>query len=96
MDAPLAPLVRATVGRTPPRRPRLPQAEASCRTDDEYAPDLVWLDHAKLKFARGVKPGDEFAYVYGIVPPGPVAIWGWGWIPDQSGRRSEHGDGEEW
>jgi hypothetical protein len=32
---------------------------------------------------------------YGIVPPGPVAIWGWGWIPDQYGRRSEHGGDEE-
>ena len=29
---------------------------------------------------------------YGIVPPGPVAIFGWGWIPDQYGRDSEHGD----
>lgn len=90
--------------------------------DDEYAPDLVWLDHAKLTVMREVKPGDEFAYVfdfgddwqhrcvvapnkadpveeYGIVPGGPVAIWGWGWIPDQYGRRAEHGDdedGEEW
>jgi len=72
----------------------------------------VWLDHARLKVTREVKPGDEFADVfdfaddwehrcvvrpakvdpvheYGIVPPGPVAIWGWGWIPDQYGRRSE-------
>lgn len=86
--------------------------------DDEYAPDLVWLDHAKLKVTREVKPGDEFAYVfdfgddwqhrclvapskadpvdeYGIVPPGPVAIWGWGWIPDQYGRLAEHGDDED-
>jgi len=29
---------------------------------------------------------------YGIVPPGPVAIWGWGSIPDQYGRRSFDGD----
>jgi hypothetical protein len=80
--------------------------------DDEFAPDLVWLDHAKLKVAREVKSGEEFIYTfdlgdnwehrcvvyepkadpleeYGIVPPGPVAIWGWGWIPDQYGRRSE-------
>ena len=28
--------------------------------DDSYAPDLVWLDHAKLKVAREVKPEDEF------------------------------------
>jgi hypothetical protein len=77
--------------------------------DDEFEPDVVWLDHAKLKVTREVKPGDVFEYVfdlgdnwrhtctvlgekadpvdeYGIVPDGPVAIWGWGWIPDQYGR----------
>lgn len=86
--------------------------------DDTYAPELVWLDHAKLKVARVLKPGEEFTYVfdlgdnwrhrcrieaekadpievYGIVPPLPVAISGWGWIPDQYGRRSEDGDGED-
>ncbi len=85
--------------------------------DDTYAPDLVWLDHAKLKVARDVKPEDEFEFVfdlgdnwqhrctvaeakvdpleeYGIVPPGPIAIFGWGWIPDQYGRDSEHGDAD--
>lgn len=79
--------------------------------DDSFGPELVWLDHAKLKVGREVKPGDEFAYVfdlgddwrhrctvaedkadvieeYGIVPDGPVAIWGWGSIPDQYGRHS--------
>ena len=25
---------------------------------------------------------------YGPVPDRPVAIWGWGWIPDQYGRES--------
>jgi hypothetical protein len=86
--------------------------------DDSYAPELVWLDHAKLKVTRELKPGAEFEYVfdlgdnwqhrcvveagkadpveeYGIVPSGPVAIWGWGWIPDQYGRRSEDGDEDE-
>ena len=29
---------------------------------------------------------------YGTLPKVPVAIWGWGWIPDQYGRRSEEGD----
>jgi hypothetical protein len=29
--------------------------------------------------------------VYGIVPAGPVAVSGWGWIPDQYGRRSRDG-----
>jgi hypothetical protein len=83
--------------------------------DDEFEPDVVWLDHAKLKVAREVKPGDVFEYVfdlggnwqhtctvlaekadpidaYGIVPDGPVAIWGWGWIPDQYGRDSFDGE----
>jgi hypothetical protein len=76
---------------------------------------VVWLDHAELRVARKVKPGDVFEYVfdlgdnwrhrctvlaekadpvdeYGIVPDGPVAIWGWGSIPDQYGR-SFDGDG---
>ena len=84
----------------------LPDGRKIGYPDDEFAPDLVWLDHAKLKVAREVKPGDEFTYTfdlgdnwehrclvdepkadpleeYGIVPCGPVAIWGWGWIPDQ-------------
>jgi hypothetical protein len=85
--------------------------------DDSFAPELVWLDHAKLKVAREVKPGDTFEYVfdlgdnwqhlctvqpgkadpiktYGVVPDRPVAVWGWGSIPDQYGRRSfdDHGD----
>ena len=83
--------------------------------DDNYAPDLVWLDHAKLKVAREVKPGEEFEFIfdlgddwqhrctvatakvdpleeYGIAPPEPVAIFGWGSIPDQYGRTTEHGD----
>ena len=77
--------------------------------DDSYAPDLVWLDHAKLKVAREVKPGGQFEFIfdlgdnwqhlctvadekvdpaqqYGMVPSGPVAIFGWGSIPDQYGR----------
>jgi hypothetical protein len=32
---------------------------------------------------------------YGIVPEQPVAIWGWGSIPDQYGRRSFDDDGED-
>jgi hypothetical protein len=84
--------------------------------DDTFEPDVVWLDHAKLKVARELKPGDTFEYVfdmgdnwrhacnvleekadpldeYGIVPDVPVAIWGWGSIPDQYGRRSFDDDG---
>jgi hypothetical protein len=79
--------------------------------DDSFEPDVVWLDHAELKVARAVKPGDEFEYVfdlgdnwrhrcvveatkadpineYGTIPDRPVAVWGWGAIPDQYGRVS--------
>lgn len=86
--------------------------------DDEFAPDVVWLDHAKLKVGREVKPGEQFSYVfdlgdnwqhpcvvepvkadplveYGVIPGGPVVIWGWGLIPDQYGRRSFDGDKDE-
>ncbi len=34
--------------------------------DDEFAPDVVWLDHTKLKVARTVKPGDEFEYTFDL------------------------------
>ncbi|MGA9858833.1 MAG: hypothetical protein WBQ18_13300 [Solirubrobacteraceae bacterium] len=83
--------------------------------DDSFAPDVVWLDHAKLRVGRTVKPGDEFEYTfdlgdnwrhrcvvmadkadplveYGVIPDGPAAIWGWGWIPDQYGRQAFDGD----
>jgi hypothetical protein len=32
---------------------------------------------------------------YGPLPAQPVAIWGWGSIPDQHGRRTFDGDDEE-
>jgi hypothetical protein len=86
--------------------------------DDSFEPDVVWLDHAKLKVSRTVRPGDEFTYVfdlgdnwhhrcvvepgkadllveYGVIAQGPVAIWGWGSIPDQYGRRSFDSDEDE-
>jgi hypothetical protein len=86
----------------------------SAYPDGEYAPELVWLDHAKLNVTREVKPREQFTSTfdfgdnwehrcaverekadpveeYGIVPSAPVPIWGWGWIPDQYGRRSEDG-----
>ena len=34
--------------------------------DDEFAPELVWLDHAKLKVIKEVKPGEEFTYVFDL------------------------------
>jgi Plasmid pRiA4b ORF-3-like protein len=78
---------------------------------DDYAPDLAWEDHAKLKVAKELHAGEEFEFVfdfgddwrhrcrvleekvdpedeYGPIPDRPVAIWGWGWIPDQYGRES--------
>jgi hypothetical protein len=78
---------------------------------DDYAPELVWEDHAALKVARELKPGQQFSYVFdfgddwrhrcrvldekvdpveecGTTPRGPVATWGWGWIPDQYGRET--------
>ena len=83
--------------------------------DDSFAPDVVWLDHTKLRVAREVERGEEFEYVfdlgenwrhrcvvereradpveeYGGVPERPVAIWGWGSIPDQYGRSSFNGE----
>jgi len=33
--------------------------------------------------------------VYGMEPELPVPIWGWGWIPDQYGRRTEDDTGED-
>jgi hypothetical protein len=86
--------------------------------DDSYEPDVVWLDHAKLKVASTVNPGDECTYVFdlgdnwrhrcvvaakkadplvesGVVPERPVAIWGWGSIPDQYGRQSFDGDEDQ-
>jgi hypothetical protein len=34
--------------------------------DDTFAPDVVWLDHDKLKVCRTVKPGDTFEYVFDL------------------------------
>jgi hypothetical protein len=34
--------------------------------DDEFGPELVWLDHAKLKVAKEVKPGEHFTYVFDL------------------------------
>jgi len=34
--------------------------------DDSFGPELVWLDHAMLKVAKELKPGDEFEYVFDL------------------------------
>lgn len=47
--------------------------------------------HACEVEAAEVDPNDA----YGIVPRAPVPIWGWGWIPDQYGRRTRNDDGQE-
>jgi Plasmid pRiA4b ORF-3-like protein len=81
---------------------------------DDFAPEMTWEDHAKVKVCREVKPGDEFTFTfdfgdnwrhlctvgpekadpieqYGEKPVRPVAIWGWGSIPDQYGRTTHDG-----
>lgn len=43
-----------------------------------------------------VEAGDvDPVEAYGVVPPKPVPIWGWGWMPDQYGRRWADDTGEE-
>jgi hypothetical protein len=34
--------------------------------DESFEPDVVWHDHATLKVAGEVKPGDEFDYVFDL------------------------------
>lgn len=34
--------------------------------DDSFAPEMVWLDHAKLKVAKEVKLGEQFEYVFDL------------------------------
>jgi len=41
--------------------------------------------HACRVVETGVDPIEEA----GARPPGPVAIWGWGWIPDQYHRETD-------
>jgi hypothetical protein len=33
---------------------------------DDYEPELVWEDHAALKVARELTPGQEFGYVFDL------------------------------
>jgi hypothetical protein len=42
----------------------LPDGRKIGYPDDEYAPELVWLDHAKLKVTREVMLGYEFVYTF--------------------------------
>jgi hypothetical protein len=34
--------------------------------DDSFAPDVVWLDHARLKVGSTVKPGEQFTYRFDL------------------------------
>lgn len=34
--------------------------------DDGFAPEVVWEDHAALKVAQEVGPGDQFSYVFDL------------------------------
>jgi hypothetical protein len=58
----------------------------------EYVFDLGdrWAHRCTVE-SKAVDPLES----YGIVPSTPVPTWGWGWIPDQYGRRTAHGDEEE-
>ena len=60
------------------------RARSSRATSFEYVFDFGdhWR-HRCTRRRRKVDPVDE----YGHVPPRPVVTWGWGWIPDQYGRR---------
>ncbi|HYB25527.1 MAG TPA: hypothetical protein VEF89_02820 [Solirubrobacteraceae bacterium] len=44
----------------------LPDGRLVGYPDDTYESDVVWLDHAKLKVARELKPGMEFSYVFDL------------------------------
>jgi hypothetical protein len=47
-----------------------------------------WQPHC-LVLPEKVDPREA----YGPLPRRPVAIWGWGWIPDQYGRETRDDDG---
>ena len=80
---------------------------------EPFQDDELVEDHATVRVAEAVAPGEEFSFVFdfgdrwehccrvladkidprqewgaGPLPRQPVAIWGWGSIPDQYGRRS--------
>ena len=65
--------------------------EVKAGEEFEYVFDLGdnWRHRCSV-LAEKADPAEE----YGPAPKGPVAIWGWGSIPDQYGRRSFDDDGE--
>lgn len=48
-------------------------------------------EHRCTVLETGVVPEDA----YGVRPKGPVAVWGWGMIPDQYGRTTPEGWGSD-
>ncbi len=49
-----------------------------------------WKHNCRV-FQTNVDPREEA----GITPRKPIAVWGWGWIPDQYGRRWDGHTGED-
>ena len=62
---------------------RSPEGEAF---DYEFDFGDSW-EHRCTVLETGVVPEDA----YGVRPKGPVAVWGWGMIPDQYGRTTSEG-----
>ena len=58
--------------------------------NDEFAPEVAWEDHAALKVAQELEPGDEFTFTFDL---------GDDWehrcrvLPDKVDPREEYGDG---
>jgi len=51
----------------------LPDGRRIGYPDDSFGPELMWLDHAKLKVAKELKPGEEFEYVFDLGDTGSTA-----------------------
>ena len=64
--------------------------EVAAGDEFEYTFDLGddWRHHCRV-LPEKVDPQVE----YGLLPKRPVAIWGWGWIPDQYGRTTLEREG---
>jgi Plasmid pRiA4b ORF-3-like protein len=75
---------------------------------DEQALKVVAELHSGDRFLYIFDLGDEWTHAceveeddvdpleaYGVAPRKPVPIWGWGWIPDQYGRRWADDTGED-
>jgi hypothetical protein len=59
---------------------------------DEFSYVFDFGDHWRHRCSVSAEKVDPLQ-VYGTWPEQPVPTWGWGWIPDQYGRKAE--DGEE-